>query len=182
MGNKILIITPGSGGEKTIENNDVIVTSLPMNLDDVFASLKTTIDNTSSITGDLAIITEKIQSGRGTIGRLLMDNTLQQNFDSTFLNLKQGSVEFRTFMEKTNELDDIIVSLKLTMDNTADITGDLLKITNTVQSGQGTIGRLFMDPSLGYNIDTTVIHLKEGTAGLKSLLDKAKTSWLLWGN
>jgi phospholipid/cholesterol/gamma-HCH transport system substrate-binding protein len=181
MGNKILIITPGSGGEKTIENNDVIVTSLPMNLDDVFASLKKTIDNTSSITGDLAIITEKIQSGKGTIGRLLMDHTLQQNFDSTFLNLKQGSVEFRAFMEKTNELDDIIVSLKLTMDNTANITGDLLKITNTVQSGQGTIGKLFMDPTLGFNIDTTVIHLKEGTAGLKPLLEKAKTSWLLWG-
>jgi phospholipid/cholesterol/gamma-HCH transport system substrate-binding protein len=182
MGNKILIITPGSGGEKIIENNDVIVTSLPLNLDDVFASLKTTIDNTSNITGDLAKITENIQSGRGTIGKLLMDKSLRQNFDSTVENLKEGTAEFHRLMVKANDLDEVFVSLKLTMDNTANITGDLLKITNTIQSGQGTMGKLFMDPSLGYNIDTTVIHLKEGTEGLKSLLEKAKKSWLLWGN
>jgi phospholipid/cholesterol/gamma-HCH transport system substrate-binding protein len=182
MGNKILIIIPGTVGEKNIENNDTVITSVPMNLDEVFLSLKATIDNTTSITGDLAKITENIQSGRGTIGRLLMDRSLRKDFDSTFENLKEGTAEFHRFMVKANDLDEIFVSLKLTMDNTANITGDLLKITNTIQSGQGTMGKLFMDPSLGYNIDTTVIHLKEGTEGLKSLLEKAKKSWLLWGN
>ena len=184
MGNKILIIIPGTVGEKIIENNDTVITTLPMNLDEVFLSLKATIDNTTIITGDLANIMENIQSGRGTICRLVMDSSLRQNFDSTFENLKEGTAEFRRFMIKTNDLDldGIVVSLKVTMDNTANITGDLLKITNTIQSGQGTMGKLFMDPSLGYNIDTTVIHLKEGTEGLKSLLEKAKKSWLLWGN
>lgn len=182
MGNKILIIIPGTAGERIIENNDTVITAVPMNLDEVFLSLKATIDNTTSITGDLAKITENIQSGRGTIGRLLMDRSLRQNFDSTFQNLKDGTAEFHRLMVKANDLDEVFVSLKLTMDNTANITGDLLKITNTIQSGQGTMGKLFMDPSLGYNIDTTVIHLKEGTEGLKSLLDKAKKSWLLWGN
>ena len=182
MGNKILIIIPGTVGEKIIENNDTVITAVPMNLDEVFLSLKATIDNTTSITGDLAKITENIQSGRGTIGRLLMDRSLRKDFDSTFDNLKEGTAEFHRFMLKANDLDEVFESLKLTMDNTANITGDLLKITNTIQSGQGTMGKLFMDPSLGYNIDTTVIHLKEGTEGLKSLLEKAKKSWLLWGN
>jgi len=68
MGNKILIITPGTGGEMEIEDNDIIQASLPINMDDILTSLKTTIDNTSDITNDLSKITNNIQSGKGTIG------------------------------------------------------------------------------------------------------------------
>ena len=67
MGNKILIIAPGTGGKMEIENNDTIATVQPINMDDIMISLKTTIDNTSHITGDLSRITGTIQSGNGTI-------------------------------------------------------------------------------------------------------------------
>ncbi|MCX6175545.1 MAG: MlaD family protein [Ignavibacteriales bacterium] len=100
MGNKILIISPGSGEKMGIENNDTIETVQPINMDDVLISLKTTIDNTSNITNDLSKITNNIQSGKGTIGRLLMDRTYAQNFDSTFVNLKEGSAGFKILMDK----------------------------------------------------------------------------------
>ncbi|MFZ1281518.1 MAG: MlaD family protein, partial [Ignavibacteriaceae bacterium] len=90
MGNKVLIINPGTGGKKVIENNDVIKTSMPIDIDDVLMSLKKTIDNTSNITSDLSLVTNNIQSGKGTIGRLLMDHSLAQNFDSSIVNLNQG--------------------------------------------------------------------------------------------
>ena len=43
-------------------------------------SLKTTIDNTASITGDLAKISTNIESGKGTIGRLMMDKDMEAKF------------------------------------------------------------------------------------------------------
>ncbi|HLF20819.1 MAG TPA: MlaD family protein [Bacteroidota bacterium] len=181
MGNKVLIITPGTGGQREIENNDTVGTSLPTSFDNVLISLKTTLDNTSNITNDLSKITYNIQSGKGTVGKLLMDQALRKDFDSTFVNLKEGSAHFRRFMEKGNDLDNILISLKTAMDNTATITGDLSKITSNIQSGQGTIGRLLMDQSLQQNVDSTIIYLKESSAGLKRLTDKAKHSWLLWG-
>jgi len=181
MGNKVLIITPGTGGKKEIQNNDIVETTMPMNLDEVFLSLKSTIDNTSNITNDLAKITNNIQSGKGTIGRLLMDSSLRQSFDSTFVNLKNGSSEFSKIMSKVNNLDDVLLSLRSTMNNVASITGDVAIISNNVQAGKGTMGRLFMDSTMGQNIDSTFIHLKEGSAGLKPIMNKAKTSWLLWG-
>jgi len=181
MGNKVLIITPGTGGKKEIQNNDIVETTMPMNLDEVFLSLKTTIDNTSNITNDLAKITYNIQSGKGTIGRLLMDSSLRQSFDSTFVNLKNGSSEFSKIMSKVNNLDDVLLSLRSTMNNVDSITGDVAIISNNVQAGKGTMGRLFMDSTMGQNIDSTFIHLKEGSAGLTPLMKKAKTSWLLWG-
>jgi phospholipid/cholesterol/gamma-HCH transport system substrate-binding protein len=90
MGNKILIIIPGTGGKKEIENNDTVETIQPINMDDILLSLKKTVDNTSRFTNDLSKITSNIQSGKGTIGRLSMDPSLAQNFDSSVINLKQG--------------------------------------------------------------------------------------------
>ncbi|MGB8318066.1 MAG: MlaD family protein, partial [Ignavibacteriaceae bacterium] len=149
MGNKVLIINPGTGGKKEIENDDVIETIQPISMDDIVKSLNTTIGNTSRITGDLSKITANIESGQGTIGRLIMDKSWRQNFDSTFTNLKDGSAGFKTLMDKSSELGDILTSLKTTIDNTSAITGDLSKITYSIHAGDGIIGRLLMDKSWG---------------------------------
>lgn len=179
MGNKALIISPGTGDKKIIEDNDIIATTQPTDIDEILESLKTTIDNTSAITGDLAKISTNIESGKGTIGRLMMDPTWRQNFEATIINLKEGSVGFKTFMEKTNELDSILVRLNKTIDNTSSITYDLSKITNNIQSGEGMIGKLLMDQSMGQNLDSTLINLKNGLAEFEIFMKKAQESWLL---
>lgn len=181
MGNKVLVISPGTGGKALIEDNDVITTNRPLDIDDIMLSLKTTIENTSAITGDLASITNKIESGQGTIGRLIMDKSWRENFDSMFVNLKEGSNGFKNFMAMTKDLDDILISFKSTIKNTSEITSDLGEITGTIQSGKGIIGKLLMDKSSGEEVDSTFTNLKEASAGFKILMDKAKTSWLLWG-
>ena len=181
MGNKVLIINPGTGRKEIIEDNDTIVTTQPTGMDEIMKSLKTTIDNTSSITSDLAKIATNIESGKGTIGRLMMDKSWRQNIESTILNLKEGSVGFRVFMDKADELDEILTSLKTTIDNTSNITNDLSKISSSIESGRGTIGRLLMDPSAAQNLDSTFMNLKEGSIKLNELIEEAKDSWLLWG-
>jgi phospholipid/cholesterol/gamma-HCH transport system substrate-binding protein len=117
MGNKILIIIPGTGGKKEIENNDMVETVQPIDMDDVMSSLKKTIDNASNITTNLSSITSNIQSGKGTIGRLLMDHSLAQNFDSSIVNLKQGLFGLKNLMDDTkisfaNNFDSTFVNLK----------------------------------------------------------------------
>jgi len=117
MGNKILIINTGPGRDKTIENNDIIKTTPPINIDEVLLSLKTTIDNTSNITKDLSLITSNIQSGNGTIGKLLMDKALANNFKSAIINLNQGSAELKSLMDDAtisfnNNFDSTLVNLK----------------------------------------------------------------------
>jgi phospholipid/cholesterol/gamma-HCH transport system substrate-binding protein len=179
MGNKILIINPGTGGKEQIENNDIIETVQPINLDDILLSLKTTVDNTSDITSDLSVITHNVQAGNGTIGRLVMDKSWRENFELMFVNMKDGSEVFKKIMEE--DVDDILLQLRTTIDHTSNMMDDLSSITSRIESGDGTIGKLLMDKSFGENIESTLTNLKDGSAGLKSLMDKAKTSWLLWG-
>lgn len=181
MGNKVLVIIPGTGSQKTIENNDVIATSRPVELDEIMKSLKTTIDNTSLITEDLAKITTNISSGKGTIGRLMMDSSWRENIQSTIINLEKGSQGFKVFMDNAQEVDEILASFKAVIENTATITDDLGKITTNLGEGKGIIGKLFMDESSAQNIDSTFYYLKEGSSGFKILMEKARDSWLLWG-
>ena len=179
MGNKALIISPGTGDKKIIEDNDIIATIQPTDIDAILKSLKTTIDNTSAITSDLAKIATNIESGKGTIGRLMMDKEWRQNFETTIFNLKEGSDGFRALMDKANEMDNILISLESTIENTNKITNDLSSITGSIQSGDGIIGRLFMDQSMGQNFDSIMVNLKEGSAELKIFLEMAQDSWLL---
>lgn len=103
MGNKTLIISPGTGGKAEIENNDTVGTVQPINVDDLLISLKATVDNTTRITGDLSRITGSIESGKGTIGRLLMNKSDAEQFDSTLSNVKEGSDGFRILMQKAKK-------------------------------------------------------------------------------
>jgi len=181
MGNKVLVISPGTGGKKTIENDDVIETSQPIDVDDIMKSLKTTMDNTAYITGDLAKITTNIESGKGTIGRLMMDKEWRQNIEATIINLKDGSDGFKVLMDKSGEVDSILFAMKSTIQYSASITADLATITNSLQSGEGTIGRLLMNSSAAENFDSTMFYIKESSIALKQLLEKAQGSWLLGG-
>jgi len=181
MGNKVLVISPGTGGKKTIENDDVIATTQPIDMDEIMKSLKTTIDNTADITGNLAKISTNIESGEGTIGRLMMDKSWRQDIESTIINLKEGSDGFKVVMDKAGELDSILIAIKSTIRYTSNITADLATITNSLQSGEGTIGRLLMNTTAAENFDSTMFYMKESSAALKLLLEKAQGSWLLGG-
>ena len=103
MGNKIIIINPGTGGKMEIGNNDTVQTIQPINMDDILISLKASIDNTTIITSNLSKITGNVQSGKGTLGRLLTDKSLGQTFDSTFVNLKESSAGFRMLVDKAKK-------------------------------------------------------------------------------
>lgn len=181
MGNKVLIISPGTGGKKIIENDDVIATSQPTDIDDIMKSLKTTMDNTANITGNLATISASIESGKGAVGGLIMDKAWRKDIESTINNLKEGSDGFKVVMDKAGELDSILIAIKSTIRSTSDITADLAIITNSLQSGEGTIGRLLMNTSAAENFDSTMFYMKESSAALKLLLEKAQGSWLLGG-
>jgi phospholipid/cholesterol/gamma-HCH transport system substrate-binding protein len=181
MGNKVLVLSPGTGGKKIIENDDVIATSQPTDIDDIMKSLKTTIDNTANITGDLAKISTSIETGKGTIGGLMMDKVWRRDIESTIINLKEGSDGFKVVMDKAGELDSILIAIKSTIRYTSNITSDLATITNSLQSGEGTIGRLLMNTSAAENFDSTMFYMKESSTALKLLLEKAQGSWLLGG-
>ncbi len=187
MGSKTLIINPGTGGKEIIEHNDIILTSQPLSIDDIFVSLKSTLDNATDITNDLAKITGNIESGEGTIGRLLMDNSMAAAIDSSIVNLSEGTKGLKNLIDDAKvsfeqiDMKEILLSLKTTMDNVSDVTNDLSNITGDIKSGNGIIGKMLSDSVSAQNLESAMLNLKESTYEIKLLVRKAKDSWLLWG-
>ncbi len=106
MGNKIIILTPGNNSTISIKNNDVIETIVPFNMDDILLKLKVTSTNSAQITNDLAAIIHNISLGKGTIGKLFMDNNFADNIDQSVVHIKSGAKGFKDNMEaaKSNVL------------------------------------------------------------------------------
>jgi phospholipid/cholesterol/gamma-HCH transport system substrate-binding protein len=99
MGNKIISIIPGIPGKEEIENNDMIETVKPVNIDDILLKIKVTSDNLADISGGLSVITKNVSEGKGTIGKLLMDSTMAQNVGQAMVNIKQGAGGFKKNMD-----------------------------------------------------------------------------------
>lgn len=98
MGNRIIIITPGTTGQKAISEDDVIATLQPVTVDDILIKLKVTSDNAANITSDLSIIMASVREGKGTIGKLIMDSVLAENVDQALVNIKRGAGGFNQNM------------------------------------------------------------------------------------
>jgi phospholipid/cholesterol/gamma-HCH transport system substrate-binding protein len=78
-------------------------------------------------------------------------------------------------------MDDILLKIKVTSDNAANITGYLADIMKNIHDGKGTIGKLFMDSTFAQNFDEAIVNVKQGAGGFKQNMDAASHNFLLKG-
>lgn len=99
MGSKIMNIMPGSPQQPEIEHNDLIASVAPLSVDDIVGKLRTTVDNAAMISGDLSAIFHNMREGKGTMGKLLMDERFARNIDQTLENVEEGTKGFKENMD-----------------------------------------------------------------------------------
>jgi phospholipid/cholesterol/gamma-HCH transport system substrate-binding protein len=56
-------------------------------------------DKIANVSGDLSVLTEKINKGEGTIGMLVLDTAFAKDLRSSVKNLDQGTAGFNENME-----------------------------------------------------------------------------------
>ncbi|HMT30017.1 MAG TPA: MlaD family protein [Bacteroidia bacterium] len=91
IGDRLLIISQGSADAEQVKENQMLLSAEPVETDAIMASLQVTAGNAEVISQELAEIMIKINSGNGTLGRLIQDSTIAENLDQTIENLKQGT-------------------------------------------------------------------------------------------
>ncbi|HUM53279.1 MAG TPA: MlaD family protein [Chitinophagales bacterium] len=91
MGNKVLNISPGSPSSKMIEENDLIMTKKLAGLDDIMLKMDSVAGNAVYITADLKGMLSNMHAGKGTLGKLFMDETMANNLGQTLVNVKSSS-------------------------------------------------------------------------------------------
>ncbi len=68
--------------------------------------------------------------------------------------------------------DDMLNTLGVTNKNAANLTADLLKITNDINNGKGTLGLLVRDTALGKDLKETMRYIRTAGKGTSELVTK----------
>jgi phospholipid/cholesterol/gamma-HCH transport system substrate-binding protein len=83
MGDKIIQVSAGTAGNPVVKENSIITGKNPMNMDAVMVKLNHIATNAESMTGSLADIVGKVNSGQGSLGRLINNDKLARNLEGT---------------------------------------------------------------------------------------------------
>jgi len=129
IGNKVIEISPGSQTAPSVQDNQVIVSVKPIEVQDIMLDLKTSTEHASNITKDLQEITNKVNTGQGTLGQLLNNDTLYRSVDGTFKN----------FATSSGQLNEIFGKVGITAEQ---ITNDIKRLSSQVNGITEDVGEI----------------------------------------
>lgn len=108
LGEKYLEIIPGTAGKRTLKNGDEIAGKDPLQMEQVTQDLKQIADS-------ISIVVKRLERGEGTIGKLLTDDKLYNDFESFMdkLNNGQGTLPRLLTDDKIyKDLEEFVADLK----------------------------------------------------------------------
>lgn len=144
------------------------------NLTDVIKSSQGTIESLNAILVKMSAIVDAIQSGRGSLGKLINDPAL---YNQAAASVSELQLLTHNLNQGQGSLGKLMRDPKL-YDHLNDTVTKLDDIATALNSGQGTAGKLLKDDSLYDNLNSTVKHanslLAEADAGKGALGMMAK--------
>jgi phospholipid/cholesterol/gamma-HCH transport system substrate-binding protein len=175
IGDRLLNISQSNSNAPMVNDGHYLTSNEPVETDAIIASFQVSAQNSEIVTKQLAEIMVKINTGQGTLGRLVSDTTVAADINQTIVNFKNSSTRFGEIMEVTKkDVSDILESFMLTAINVETSTQQLEEVITKVNSGYGTVGKLINDTITSENIDQTIINLKNSSKGLDENLEALK--------
>ena len=129
MGDKVLTIYPGSDSNKTVKDQDYISSVKAVEMEDLMAGVKVSVDNAGVITSELAQFTHSMNNGNGAISKLMTDEAFANSLKNTITNLE-------TFTKSLNNKKGVLA--KLTSDEKLgkSVDSTITEMGETVKAAQ----------------------------------------------
>lgn len=83
MGDKLVVISPGINDHNVVKDGEQLSAVNPLDIDKVINKLTKIADNGATLTENLSGIVAKINNGKGSIGRLLNNDKMAKDMEST---------------------------------------------------------------------------------------------------
>ena len=205
IGNKIIVLYGGSSGSPEIQPGNTLQVENGVGTEEMMATLQGNNKNLLEITNDLKVVSKALAEGKGTIGKLLNDPTINNSLQSAMASLnKTGSnaqiltSNLSAFSKKLNNkgyfLNDIatdttiIASLKQTAAQLNQVSlsanavvENLTATTNKLNSDKSPLGVLLTNEAAGTNIQNTLANLQSGTKKLDDNMEALQHNFLFRG-
>jgi phospholipid/cholesterol/gamma-HCH transport system substrate-binding protein len=202
IGNKILVIYGGTSRSPQINEGDTLRVEKTFSSEDMINTLQENNKNLLVITNDFKLITHKIASGEGTVGKLINDNSLYAHLDSATLSLQNASIQAKQLITSltafskglnkkgtlANELTtDTVVfkSLKASVLHLQQMSDNANVFVNNLKEASSnphsSIGVLLHDEESGARLKQTIKNLETSSEKLDQDLEAAQQNFLLRG-
>ncbi|MEP7230685.1 MAG: MlaD family protein [Ginsengibacter sp.] len=172
IGNKIIEIYGGTANSPTLEPGDVLNNDKLLNTDEMMNTLSKNNDNLLEITNDFKMISSRLADGKGSVGKLLTDETLYDQLNATTDILKKVSGN----LEK---LSSNVSSYTSRLNDDGTLANDLVTDTVIFSKLRATVSQLqqvaTMSDSVMNNLKTTSASLNKGINNLNDGLSNNKT-------
>lgn len=99
IGDKVVIISQGGKSNKVIKEGQLIASTEPVETDAIMESLQITADNAAIASEEVAEILAKVNDGKGSLGKLINDDSMAKDLDATMTNLKTSTKKLDENME-----------------------------------------------------------------------------------
>ncbi len=200
VGNMIVNILPTEGKLPAVVSGDTIASFSRISTDNMLTTLNATNENLALLSADFLKITTEILDGEGTITSLLRDEELSNDIKSTIKNMKTSSADISIMTQELSKtLDRIdmehsiagvllgdsiqgrkvktsIENIVLASQDIQKVSASLDTIVTRLSNGNGVVHHLSTDENLVKNIDSTMQHIKEGTAKFNENMEALKHS------
>jgi phospholipid/cholesterol/gamma-HCH transport system substrate-binding protein len=189
MGDKVLTINSGSFSKTHVKDGDRILTEKAIDMNDIMASLQTSVDNAGIITAQLAAFTYKMNNGGGILSKVMSDETFANSLQSTLANLQTTSKQFSKFSMAMNSGDGALAlvndktfsdEIRKTVSNLQNTTDQFALFSTKMNDENGTLSRL-TDKKIGITLDSTMYNIQQATKKLDENMEALQHNFLLKG-
>lgn len=160
---KFLQITKGTRPE-TVRPGATLKSAGTQQFDQLVQQGFGVLDSLQAILAKVTDIVNSIEVGKGTIGKLLVDETLYNSLQAT---VSQVQLLATTLNSKNGTIGRLINDSEL-YDQAQTVISRLDSITQQLQQGQGTAGMILKDPKLYNDLDKSVDQLNTILANLNA--------------
>ena len=173
---KASLSTVGVLGDTVIDINSQVATGPPLqsgdelqtletpNLQDVVKASQGTIESLNVILAKMNRIVDNIQSGQGSVGRLINDPALYNQTAQTVAELHTLAVNLNSGKGSIGKL----MNDPQLYDRLNDTAGKLDTIATDLSAGKGSAGKLLKDEKLYDNLNSTLVHANSVLAAADS--------------
>lgn len=99
IGDKLIVLSRGGNSNKVVKDGQLIASNEPIEMDAILESLQITADNAALATEEITEILIKVNDGKGTLGKLINDDSMADDLDATMNNLKTSTKKLDQNME-----------------------------------------------------------------------------------
>jgi phospholipid/cholesterol/gamma-HCH transport system substrate-binding protein len=150
-------------------NNEMLASVRPVEVQDIMASLMESSENASDITKDLSEITSKVNTGQGTLGQLVNNDTLYRSIDTTFRSFAGYSGQLNVVFGKiTNTVDNVSGDLNILTTEVNKIAAQISEIVRKMNSSESIVGTLLTDTSFANNLKSLMLNANLTTKNLET--------------